>query len=107
MCKFSLVIYMDVVCLMNPPKILISGMFFCQLFHQGKIDHDMLRMSLSFLRVSKNIWALCILWIGVLDWNHGVEYWSVFLEWNLGVKCWSERETFTLVVTLVSFEQTP
>ena len=43
-------------------------------------------------------------WIGVLDWSHGVEYWSGFLEWNFDVNCWRERETFILVVKLVSFE---
>ena len=45
-------------------------------------------------------------WIGVLDWSHGVEYWSGLLEWNLEVKCWSVRETFILVVKLVSFDWT-
>ena len=44
--------------------------------------------------------------IGVMDWSHGVEYWSRFLEWNFGVKCCRERETFILVVKSVSFERT-
>ena len=42
-----------------------------------------------------------------MDWSHGVEYWNGFLEWNHEVKCWSVRETFILVVKLVSFERTP
>ena len=43
-----------------------------------------------------------------MDWNLGLEPWSgVLLEWNLGVKCWSVRETFILVVKLVSIERTP
>ena len=29
------------------------------------------------------------------------------VEWSIGVKCWRERETFILVVKLVSFERTP
>ena len=33
-----------------------------------------------------NVTALCISWIGVLDWSRGVEKWSGFLEWNLGGK---------------------
>ena len=43
--------------------------------------------------------ALCILWIGVMDWSHGLEY-------CIGVKCWRERETVILVVKLVLFECT-
>ena len=39
-----------------------------------------------------------------MNWSLGLEPWSGVLEWNLGVKCWSVRETFILVVKLVSFE---
>ena len=42
-----------------------------------------------------------------MDWSLGLEPWSGVLEWNFGVKCWRERETFILVVKLVSFERTP
>ena len=57
------------------------------------------------------LWAPCILWIGVMDWSLGLEPWSGVLEWILGVEPWSEmlecvRETFILVVKLVSFEWT-
>ena len=50
--------------------------------------------------------ALCILCSGVMEWSLGLEPRSGVLEWNLGVKCLSERETLTLVVKFVSFEQT-
>ena len=33
--------------------------------------------------------ALCILWIGVMDWSHGLEPWIVAMEWSIGVDSWS------------------
>ena len=53
-------------------------------FNHSYIENDAMSFTLH--------WALCIIWIGVLDWDHGVEYWSSFLKWNLGEAFWSETE---------------
>ena len=42
--------------------------------------------------------ALCILWIGVMDWSLRVESWRGVLEWNLGGKFWCGAENLILVV---------
>ena len=49
--------------------------------------------------------ALYILWIGVLDCRHGMEYWSGLLEWKLGGNFLSGTENSIPVVIFNSLKK--